>query len=119
MRRNLDLIRDMLTTTADASQPVTADTFTNPQHPLPEVIYHMRLLQQAGLAQATIRTTWDGHTDATLDELTWKGQDYLESIRDERLWARLKHTIATTTAGVSLDTVKALAVKLAADMLGL
>lgn len=116
----MDLIRDMLKTVEQAESPVAATTFADEQHSLELVLWHARLLDEAGLADVRIRTAWDGQLlRATIGPLTWKGCEWVDAVSDDNLWGQVKRLLATTVSGVTLDTVKTLAVKLAEQKLGL
>lgn len=58
-----------------------------------------------------------GVVRATVGPLTWAGNEYVDAIRDNNVWKKVKRTLAQTVGGATLDTVKALAVKIATDML--
>lgn len=117
MRRDMDLIRDMLLSTGDAPAPVDAHTFVDDTHDWNTVVYNLDMIQQAGLAEVDFGRTAMGVIRATVGPLTWSGNEYLDAIRDDSVWKKVKRTLAQTVSGATLDTVKALAVKIATDML--
>lgn len=120
MRRDLDLVRAILKTCADSTEPVTMGTFTDDTHTAPLVAYHIDIMQEAGLIDATIIRDINGRTvHATIDSLTWQGNDFLDAVRSDSLWAKTKQRIAATFGSVSFDVVKALAVSLATKSLGI
>lgn len=45
MRRDMDLIRDILLTVADAPEAVDATTFTSATHPPELILYHAKLIE--------------------------------------------------------------------------
>ena len=81
--KDLDLVRDLL---AHAEQ----------EHPFsttdPKTVYHVRLLREAGLVQATVTPTeWrDRFTLAILKRLTPDGRQFLQAAKNETVWRRTK-----------------------------
>ena len=53
-----------------------------------------------------------------IKEIAWNGHDYLDSIRDSKVWHEVK-TRTKDLSGVALDVVKSLAVEVTKHMLGL
>lgn len=51
-------------------------------------------------------------------EITWDGHDYLDSIRDPKVWREVKNK-TKDLSGVALEVVKSLAVEVTKSMLGL
>ena len=45
-------------------------------------------------------------TDNSIDDLTWDGADFLESMRDQRVWNRAKDTMKKTVGSTTFDVVK-------------
>ena len=119
MRRDLDLVRDILKTCADSTGPVDAATFTDDTHPLESIVYHIRIMREAGLIHATVTSTWDGVVRARVDSLTWEGNDFLDSVRSNQLWAKTKQRIASTVGSVAFSVVKDVATSIATTMIGL
>lgn len=119
MRRDLDFVRTILKTCAEAEEPVNATTFVDDTHPLPYVIYHFQLLKEAGLVNATITNTCDGAARASIDGLTWEGNDFLDAVQSDKLWTKVKQRIATTVGAVAFTVVKDTAVAVSKTMLGL
>lgn len=117
MRRDMDLIRDMLLSTGDAPAPVDAHTFVDDTHDWDTVVYNLDMIRQAGLAEVRFGRSAIGVIRATVGPLTWTGNEYVDAIRDKNVWKKVKRTLAQTVGAATLDTVKALAVKITTDML--
>lgn len=108
MRRDLDLVRTILKTCADSNEPVPMSTFADAAHTTDLVAYHIDIMQEAGLINATIIRGMNERTvHATIDSLTWEGNDFLDAVRSDGLWSKTKQRIATTIGSVSFDVVKA------------
>lgn len=114
MRRDMDLVRDALRELSESSGPLDARALACDAHPFEEVAYHFGIIVEAGLARGRVTRAWGGvPVAATLDALTWEGNDLLDSVRDERVWARVKRAVGKAVGAASLETVKAAAVKVA------
>lgn len=93
MCRDMDLIRDMLLTTGDATSPVDARTFVDGAHDWGTVVYNLDMIRQANLAEVRFGRTALGITRATVGPLTWAGNEYVDAIRDNNVWKTVKHTL--------------------------
>ena len=106
MKRNPDLIRDLMLALEAAEG---AELLRVPEvegYARHEVDHHFRLLLEAGLTSAAHASS-DGRRWVAV-RLTWAGHDYLDVIRDQRVW---KHTkAAMRKAGSwSLETMGVIA----------
>ena len=50
-------------------------------------------------------------------DLTWEGHEYLDSIRNPRVWKRLQGAMAEHGGGLSMDVMKTLATKIIVEIL--
>ena len=108
MKRDLDLVRSILMYVANADDEVDADDMATERWPIETVAYHVRLMAHHGL----VDVSWDardmnGNTiELTVAGITWDGQDYLDSIREPKVWGRVKKTLAGTVGSTTLDVVR-------------
>jgi hypothetical protein len=113
MQRDWDLIREILAvleardTTHGGLGP---DAF--PDHPKEVVSYHFHLLHQAGLIDATIKKTANTGIFGIARSLTWEGQEFLDKIRNDTLWNKIKSTVKDKGLDLTFDTIKAAAAAL-------
>ncbi len=118
MHRDMDLVRAILTAAADSPAPLSAKTLACADWPFQLVAYHVDIMQQAGLLRATVQRAFGGdYVVARVDSLTWEGQDLLSAIADDNVWAQAKLKVSKFAADVSVATLKAVAVKIATDMI--
>ncbi|EFA23673.1 DUF2513 domain-containing protein [Bifidobacterium gallicum] len=118
MRRDMDLVRRILLEVGDSDLPLDASVLVTDESPFEQVAYHIDLIGQAGLAQVDVSRMIGGRiVRASVGPLTWEGNDFLDAIRDDTVWSGAKTRIAKTVGSATLDTVKALAVRVATDML--
>lgn len=120
MKRDMDLVRTILKTCADATEPVDASVFVDETHSMQLIVYHFKIMSDAGLVESDITGTWNaGIIRASVRALTWDGNDFLDAVRSDSLWSKTKQRIAATVGSASFDVVKAVAVSLATTTLGL
>lgn len=119
MKRDNDLIRDILLKVEDASQPLTLDTLEIEDFESGPVAYHVQLLDEAGYIHAIFNWGDDIIQQAIIERLTWQGHEFLDSVRDDTTWSHTKSTIASTVGSASFEVVKALATSFTLRALGL
>ena len=72
------------------------------------VAYHVRLMAHHGLIDVSndIRDMNGSTIELTVAGITWDGQDYLDSIREPKVWERVKKILADTVGSTTLDVVR-------------
>ncbi len=108
MKRDLDLVRSILIYVENAADEVDADDMATERWPIETVAYHVRLMAHHGLVDVS-RDARDmnGNTiELTVAGITWDGQDYLDSIREPKVWGRVKKALAGTVGSTTLDVVR-------------
>lgn len=110
MKRDMDLVRVILLKLAESDNYIKANQLANDKYSRQMVGYHFQILDEAGLIVASITPAGnDPYFFAEAIRLTWEGNDFLDSIRDESIWKRVVSAIVNTTGGASLDVIKTLA----------
>ena len=88
MPRDMDLIRELLLRFERGDKSVP------PDHTQEEVAYHVELLIDAGfLKGSVVRRAVRGHKVPSayfVQDITWKGHDFIASIRNDAVWKRTK-----------------------------
>lgn len=75
--------------------------------PTPEEIdYHLALIKEAGLIESPGKGTLSGQIPYR--RLTWTGHDFLDSVRDQKIWRETKDG-AEKVGGFSIEMLSALA----------
>ena len=117
MKRDMDLIRDLLLQIEDGRRsfdlltPEIAEVLGEssegklPREQAELLEYHLDLLDNAGLI--TIKAKLSGAA-WQIGQITWAGHDFLDTIRDPSIWRETKAG-AKKAGGFSLDLLKALA----------
>jgi DNA-binding transcriptional ArsR family regulator len=68
-----------------------------------EVAYHIKLLSDAGLVDASDWST-DDESDWVVTSMTAAGHDYLDSMRNETVWNRAKDFVRKNGGVLTLQT---------------
>lgn len=116
MKRDLDLIRELLlrleATNLQISEPmpqfVMPQTLTEPGEDLDNITYHLHLLCDARFVEPYLLA---GNRFIGVTRLTWAGCDFLDSVRDEKIWRRTKEGAAKAggfTVELLVDLAKGL-----------
>lgn len=117
MKRDMDLVRSVLMQVESAESALDAGQLDYMGHPQEEVYYHIELMQRRGLIDASVRRDWGGTViDVTINGLTWDGQDFLDAMRDDRVWARAKRAVRESVGSTTFEVVKRICVEVAASM---
>lgn len=117
MRRDMDLVRRILKGLADSDGPLPAGAFADAENGLAKVCLHLRIMDEAGLIVASVRYADNRPYDGTAARLTWEGYDFLAAVESDTVWSKVKSHVAKLAGDASLETFKALAVKVGGDLL--
>jgi len=112
MQRNWDVVRKIL---LKAEALPTEDSQVNSDEidgVAPEVAaYHMRLLREAGLIEGGGRAAGAVGAPPWLfaTRLTWEGHEFLDSIRRDTVWNRIKTKARDQGVELTIDAIKMIA----------
>jgi len=105
MKRDMELIHKILIALEDSNQtqgwiPLKFDGYSEEQ-----ISYHIKILDEQGIITATDCSTskdfmWHARS------LTWDGHDYIEAIRDEAKWKKVKEWVKSTGKVLTIETIK-------------
>ena len=119
MRRDLDLMREIMLDARASSHPLDVSTWTGEGRSRSLVGYNVKLLRDAGMVEADIHGADDDpYYFCQVGDLTWEGQDYLASIAPPSVWRETKRLLARRGGDAAWAEIKALAAR-AAESLGL
>lgn len=116
MKRDMDLIRDLLLKIEDGQRsfdlltPEIAEILgessegRQPREQAEQLEYHLNLLVDGGLI--TIHAKLSGAV-WQIGQITWAGHDFLDTIRDPEIWREAKAGVKQA-GGFSLELLKAL-----------
>ena len=105
MKRNMDLIREILLRIESYPEPRGRIDLNIDGYSPKEISYHVKLLSEAGLIEATPLQTlnlfeWHAHS------LTWEGHEFLEASRDDKIWNKAKELVLDKTGTLPFEVLK-------------
>ncbi len=112
MRRDMDLVREILRQIEAWPEPQGWVEFDMPDRLPDEVSYHVAIMADAGLIQAQDVSNLQMY-DWRAKKLTWTGHEFLEAARNDTIWQRAKALMAEKGGGTSFEVMLALLIELA------
>ena len=120
MRRDMDLVRDILSGIAGAEGDMDARAFVNEERSFQMVAYHFEIMEEAGLLSASVQRSGSGrYCSARATRLTWDGNDFLSATSNGEVWQEVKMQMAQKAVDAPFSVVKQLAVSACARLLGI
>lgn len=121
MKRNLDLIRHILLVTENSDRNyLHPDAYITEEYQYEEVAYNVLLLDDAGYiilnSVPVISSTLE---DFIVERLTNDGHDFLDAIRDKKVFEEAKKKILSVTGSSTLEIFKAVSVSIIKNLLGI
>ena len=105
MTRDWDLIRQILLT-VEAAQAHERISDNDIEGCTPEHFHHNAiLLTEAGFVHAMILANLE---TTLIESLTWEGHEFLDSIRDEATWDKIKTVAKEKSIAISFASIKAI-----------
>jgi hypothetical protein len=119
VKRDWDLIRELLHQLEHRCGPIGANPLSSFEVEIEgrcgqEILYHLVLLNEAGLIVAKDLECED---EWWIYRLTWQGHDFLDAARNDTIWSRAKGIAADKGAGLTFAVLKDLLVRIARDAL--
>ena len=117
MKRDTDLVRAILLEVESATGGVDVGELCSGERTVEKVCYHVELMQQRGLIDANLWKDANGDVvSATVLGLTWDGQDFLDAMRDMRVWAKAKKAIRSSVGSTTFEVVKRVCTEVAVKL---
>jgi hypothetical protein len=110
MKRDMDLVREILLAVEDSPDQMAANRPDIEGYTDSEINYHLVLLHEAGLIIALIHKGDDQYSAEPV-RLTWEGYEFLEAIRDKAKWHEMKKVILEKSGGLVYEVIKFFAVE--------
>jgi hypothetical protein len=115
MKRDLELIRKILLVVED-EQPQSL-----PDESSERIGYHVQLLLDAGFVEGKVMWSQVGEAyiphGYVVQRITMAGHDYLDSVRDPKVWTKTKSVLENVGGSAALEVVKDVAVKITAELI--
>ncbi len=105
MKRDMELIRKILVAMEDHAKTTGLVALQFDGYSDDEVSYHVKLLADHGLIEATDCSTSYGFCWRARS-LRWGGHDFIEAIRDESRWNSVKKWVMDAGKILTIETLK-------------
>lgn len=112
MKRNMELVREILLAVESANPFECIKDMKIGGFDKQEVAYHCELLYQAGFIKEYHGegcNGFDGVLYFWVQDLTWEGQDFLETIREKTVWENTKKVMKEKGLPMMVETIKTIA----------
>ncbi|HCZ17655.1 MAG TPA: hypothetical protein DHV85_24400, partial [Candidatus Accumulibacter sp.] len=94
MKRDLNLVRDILLWATEQDGAGIGQNPVLPDYSEETIAHHVHLMWEAGLVDAVEITTLDGPgPSAILLSVTWAGHDFIDAARDNTIWNKTKSKV--------------------------
>ncbi|WP_461637848.1 DUF2513 domain-containing protein [Labilibaculum euxinus] len=118
MKRDLDLVKKVLEYFEEKNARGHEKDMEINGFDKDQVSYHLIILFEANLIAGESITTNTGRIyDIIPFRLTWSGHEFLDNIRDNNRWSKIKQIIKAKGGSFSMSLITKLATKLAEDQL--
>jgi hypothetical protein len=118
VQRDMDLVRQILLAIEKHSGERLPNQPTITGWDASAVNYHLRLLQQDNLIDATVYKGDNNNHFAAIG-LTWKGHEFLDAARDDTVWNKAKAEVGEKVSSVPLTLLMEVLMRVARGMLGI
>lgn len=111
MRRNMDLVREILIEASKSDKEVRASDIAekSSKYSLEEIIYNIRIMGEGNLINVYIDEREAGVVDAYVMDITWQGNDFLDSISSNEIWEKIKNNFSDKIINIPFDILISLA----------
>jgi len=117
MKRDFDLIRKLLIFFEEKPSPERVEVPPIEGYDDLTIKYHLVLLYDAGLLRCEpIKSSTSEHVIYVLPfDLTWQGHEFLQKIKSESTWNKIKSTILSKGGTFAFNVINELATRLAIE----
>ncbi|MBR0574171.1 MULTISPECIES: DUF2513 domain-containing protein [Pasteurellaceae] len=105
MKRDWELVRKILIKLEEKVDDSDLDSDCFKKYPSDVVAYHYKLLSQAGLIEIIDNSTVS-EEDFSAKQLTWQGHEFLNQIRHDTAWNKIKATLKNKGIDISFEAIK-------------
>jgi hypothetical protein len=109
MKRDMELVRAILLE-AEKMGPRGGQIEIDDRS-VEEINYHIKRMDEAGLIHALIsKTILSGSTPPSpyrIIEITWKGHDFLDAARNDRVWRKVLGRVGAAVSTATLEVIMA------------
>lgn len=105
MKRDMDLLREILVIVEKNTDPENWVKIKVGNFSKKEISYHIKLLFDAGLIDADDVSDSEG-IDWEAKSLTWDGHNFLEIVKKDNLWEKVKKLVRESGKEISIALIK-------------
>ena len=104
MKRDLDLVRDIMLEIEEKSSiemdhlQIADLIHVGREYDSDNILWHCDLLIDGGYVKGNAFRTGGGLQDVIIQSLTWKGTEFLDTIRRKKVWERTKERMGSSSA---------------------
>ena len=111
MKRDMELVRKILLETEEESNNPLEWVVLNIEGYDPELVsYHVKIMAEAGLIEAKDLSTL-GSFEWHPKSLRWEGHEFLDTVRNETVWAKTKEVVKSKGGSVGFEVLKEVAIQ--------
>lgn len=119
MKRNMDLIREILLEIEEHEHGMAPRKLSISNYSEEEIGYHVYLMGKANLLLVSNTTSLDSSSPEAMPiSMEWDGHDFLDAIRSDTIWEKTKTSIIKSGVGMTFELVKAVAISKGKELLG-
>ena len=111
MKRDMDLIRDILTYIEENISINNPKNVVLPDYATEEIAYHLQLLDDADLVRLKDMSDSSG-LDFWVYGLTWNGHEFLEAAKDETRWETAKRYLKEKVGSLPFSILQSVLLKM-------
>lgn len=119
MKRDLDLLRDMLLLIESSEPEISNDTFAELSDDPQLIAFHIQLLIDADFIAYYDASTLGNPNYFIITRMTFAGCEYLDSVRNTTIWEQVKRKLSAVGGSASLDVITSLCANLVKSQLGI
>lgn len=123
MRLNYDCIRDVLLEleemltcnytdqnfhTNEVDIENLFDKLSDKNYTIEEIFYSVKNLEQAKFIIADFKQADDGIIDCEIFDITYEGHEFINKVRKDKVWNKVKDKVMSTGASVTLSVISKL-----------
>jgi hypothetical protein len=119
MKRDMDLVREIMLK-VEALPPGPPVLYRIGEVEDLVLLNHLEMLIDAGLVRGKISRSQGSRGDVIgISTLTWEGHEWIDAVRDPRVWVETKTTMLDNGGALSFELTKAVATRILRMRVGL
>jgi Hypothetical protein (DUF2513) len=120
MKRDMELVRAILLAMEAHESGYAPSPFTIAGFDQGVIGHHVWLMEQGELVTAVEMTAMNEASPIAIPlSITWKGHDFLDAVRTDKVWLKVKTELKDKGLSLPFALLQALALKIAANLAGL